>query len=137
LNSRADLYFNFVYASLDRALREHVSEIRVGQTADAFKARLGCDSEPLHVFVKGLGALMSPIVRYGADLLIAQKPTNAFFEIFKSGVGQRSGRHGWGHIRPERRSHVLSLTGMAPDADQARGQFLTRLNLRRQKIGDG
>jgi hypothetical protein len=89
LNAELDLYFNMVYAALDRALRKGVSTIHVGQTANAFKARLGCDSEPLYAFTKGLGPLMSRIVRYGSALLVAQLPTVPKFDIFKSEL-----RHG-------------------------------------------
>ncbi len=84
MNSKADLYFNVMYASLDRALRQQVSKIQFGQTANVFKARLGCYSEPLYVFVKGLGPLISQIVRYGAHLLVAREPAAPAFNVFKS-----------------------------------------------------
>jgi predicted N-acyltransferase len=84
LNADLDLYFNLVYAALDRALRKQVSRIHVGQTANAFKARIGCYSEPLYVFTKGLGPLMSRVVHYGARLLVAQKPVIPPFDIFKN-----------------------------------------------------
>ena len=83
MNSDADLYFNVVYASLDRALRQRVSRIQVGQTTGAFKAKLGCYSEPLYTFVKGRGLLMSLMVRYGAGLLIAQEPAAPPFNVFR------------------------------------------------------
>jgi predicted N-acyltransferase len=86
LNSEADLYFNLVYATLDRALRQGVSNIEVGFTANAFKAKLGCYSEPSYVFAKGLGLLMSRMVRYGANFLIAEEPAIPPFNIFRSGV---------------------------------------------------
>jgi hypothetical protein len=86
LNDKLDLYFNLMYAGLDRALRKRASKIHVGQGADAFKARIGCYSEPLYVFAKGLGPLMSRVVHYGADWLVAQKPTMLPANIFKSGV---------------------------------------------------
>jgi hypothetical protein len=51
---------------------------------DAFKARVGCHSEPLYVFAKGRGPLMSRIVRYGANFLVAQKPAIPPPDIFKA-----------------------------------------------------
>jgi predicted N-acyltransferase len=69
LASEFDLYFNLVFASLDRAFAKGASTIYVGQAADAFKARIGCEPEPLHVFVKGLGAL-GPILRYGLSVIV-------------------------------------------------------------------
>jgi hypothetical protein len=83
LNGQFDLYFNLMYATLDRALRKGVSKIHVGQTATAFKARLGCHSEPLYAFIKGQGSLKSRLVRYGANLLLAQMPANPPADIFK------------------------------------------------------
>jgi predicted N-acyltransferase len=88
LNDEFDLYFNLMYAGLDRALRKGVSRIQIGQSASTFKARLGCYSEPLYVFAKGRGPLMSPLIRYGANLLIAAKPAPPASDIFKSGVAE-------------------------------------------------
>lgn len=88
LNDEFDLYFNLMYAGLDRALRKGVSRIQIGQSASTFKARLGCYSEPLYVFAKGRGPLMSPLIRYGASLLIAEKPAPPASDIFKSGIAE-------------------------------------------------
>ena len=47
LTSRdVDLYFNLMYHQLDDALRLAPERILVGQTADVFKARLGCRPSP-------------------------------------------------------------------------------------------
>jgi hypothetical protein len=63
-------------------------KLQVGQTANAFKARLGCYSEPLYVFAKGLSPLMSLIVRYGADLLIPQEPGRTFIQCLQERQGR-------------------------------------------------
>ncbi|MGA7487761.1 MAG: GNAT family N-acetyltransferase [Xanthobacteraceae bacterium] len=102
LNDELDLYFNLMYAGLDRALRKGVSRIEVGQSAGVFKARLGCYSEPLYVFAKGLGPLMSRIIHYGAGLMIAQVPAHPPSDIFKSGIDI----DGAGSKPAERRSPV-------------------------------
>jgi hypothetical protein len=86
LNDQFDLYFNLMYAGLDRALRMGVAKIQIGQSASTFKARLGCYSEPLYVFAKGLGPLMSPLIYYGANLLIAEKPALPASDVFKSSI---------------------------------------------------
>ena len=85
LDDDMDLYFNLHYAALDRALRSGVSKIELGVTADAFKARLGCYAEPLHFFMKGVGPVMSLIVRYGSKVLLNRKPTVPLFDVFKAG----------------------------------------------------
>jgi hypothetical protein len=61
---------------------------------DAFKAKAGCHSEPLYVFANGCGPLMSRIVRYGANFLVAQKPAIPPPDIFKAAT---SGDGGFSH----------------------------------------
>jgi hypothetical protein len=61
-----------------------VSRIEVGLGGDAFKAKIGCYSEPLYVFVKGRGPLMSLIVRTASHLLIARKSAAPSFNILRS-----------------------------------------------------
>jgi hypothetical protein len=85
LNNEGDLYFNLMYAGLDRAFRRGVETIHVGQTAAAFKARIGCDSAPLYAYAKGLGPVMSRFFRYGAGLLVVQKSAARPANVFKSG----------------------------------------------------
>jgi peptidoglycan biosynthesis/recognition FemAB-like protein len=104
LNAESDLYFNLMYAGLDRALRKRVSKIYVGQAADAFKARMGCYSEPLYAFVKGLGPVMSPFVRYGANLLLARNPPVFPLNIFRSEVPDNAEQAG--PSRADRRRSV-------------------------------
>jgi predicted N-acyltransferase len=83
LNPEFDLYFNMIYAGFDRAFRKRATKIHVGQTATAFKSRMGCYSEPRYVFAKGLGPSMSRVFRYGAKLLVIKKPSNPPSKIFK------------------------------------------------------
>jgi Acetyltransferase (GNAT) domain len=88
LNPEFDLYFNLMYALLDRALQKRVTRINVGQTATVFKARMGCYSEPLYVFVKGVGPLMSKLFYYGANFLVIKKPSNPPADIFRREGGE-------------------------------------------------
>lgn len=83
LNKELDLYFNLMHAGLDRALRKQVSTIHVGQSADAFKARIGCYSEPLYALAKGLTPLMALLVRFAGNLLVVQKPVIPPSDIFR------------------------------------------------------
>ena len=85
LNHEFDLYFNLMYALLDRALRAGVAKINVGQTATVFKSRIGCYSEPRYVYMKGVGPLMSRLFYYGANFLVIKKPSNPPADIFKRG----------------------------------------------------
>jgi hypothetical protein len=90
LNHEFDLYFNLMYAALDRAFQKRVAKVNVGMGADAFKARLGCYSEPVHVFAKGNRPLISLVVRVAANLLIAHEPVVPPPDIFKSDGGENS-----------------------------------------------
>jgi predicted N-acyltransferase len=83
LNPEYDLYFNLMYALLDRALQKRVTRIQVGQTATVFKARMGCYSESLHIFAKGVGPLMSKLFYYGANFLVVKKPSRPPSDIFR------------------------------------------------------
>jgi hypothetical protein len=83
LNDAFDLYFNLIYAMLDRALAQRVATIEVGLGGDAFKAKIGCYCEPLYVFAKGQGPLMAFLLRALGRFLIAHKPRAAPFNIFK------------------------------------------------------
>jgi hypothetical protein len=88
LNAELDLYFNLMYATLDRALHKGVSKIHVGQTAGVFKARLGCSSEPMYAFIKGHGPLMSWLVRRAAGLVLAEMPATPPSDIFRKEGGE-------------------------------------------------
>jgi hypothetical protein len=83
LNNELDLYFNLMYAGLDRAFRSGAAVINVGQTATVFKSRMGCFSEPRYIFAKGLGPFMSRFFRHAAGFLVIKKPSNEPSDIFK------------------------------------------------------
>ena len=76
------------------ACRKRASTIVFGMGADAAKTRIGCVSEPLYVFVKGRGSLMSTIVRAAGRFLIAPTPVIAPFNIFKNKVVEHSNENG-------------------------------------------
>lgn len=52
IKSEISLYNNLIYNVLDLALKEKPEVIQVGQTANTFKARLGCYPEPINLYVK-------------------------------------------------------------------------------------
>jgi hypothetical protein len=83
LNAASDLYFNLVYAALDRALGRKAAKVYVGQSADAFKARLGCRAQPLYAFLKGVGPVMTRLVRYGARFLMPPVPVVSKVNVFR------------------------------------------------------
>jgi hypothetical protein len=84
LNRELDLYFNIVYAVFDRAFRKGAERIDFGQAATVFKARIGCYSEPLYAFARGLGPLMSRFFYLVGSLVVVRKPSIPPYQIFNS-----------------------------------------------------
>ncbi|HTI51199.1 MAG TPA: GNAT family N-acetyltransferase [Planctomycetaceae bacterium] len=55
LNPEYDVYFNLFFHAIDRAYRQNVGVIHVGQSADEFKhQKLGCHQRPLYFYIKGI-----------------------------------------------------------------------------------
>jgi Acetyltransferase (GNAT) domain len=90
MNAECDLYFNLIYEGLDDALRSGADRINLGQTADAFKARLGCDQERLFFYIRGTGRFSSWVLRQGAGLLFPDPPEVRKHEVFKSAASRPS-----------------------------------------------
>jgi hypothetical protein len=90
LNDQFDLYFNLLYALLERGLQKRASTIVFGIGSDIAKSRMGCHSEPLYFFAKGRGLPMSFIVRAAGKLLFAPKSAPGPFRIFKDRVVESS-----------------------------------------------
>jgi hypothetical protein len=74
-----------MYEGFDRALRRGVKRIHVGQTATAFKSRMGCHSEERYIYTKGIGFFMKNVFRFGAPFMVIKKPSNPPADIFKRG----------------------------------------------------
>jgi GNAT acetyltransferase-like protein len=94
LNHEFDLYFNLLYALLERGLQKRASTIVFGMGSDAVKTRIGCHAEPLYVYVKGRGPLMSFIVGAAGRLLIAPRAAAPALRIFKKKAGEHSSESG-------------------------------------------
>jgi hypothetical protein len=61
LSDDVDLFFNLQYQDLDRALRSGVRAIHMGQTADAFKVRLGAAPKALFCLARAV----NPVLNWG------------------------------------------------------------------------
>ncbi len=83
-NRSGDLYFNLVYQEMDAGLKLGARDIHCGQTADAFKARLGCVTTPLYVYIKGLGLLRSQLISRCTALLFGKKPDPPTFQVLRT-----------------------------------------------------
>ncbi|QLE46264.1 GNAT family N-acetyltransferase (plasmid) [Nostoc sp. C052] len=83
LNAKSDLYFNLMYAALDKALQQNVPKIDFGQTADTFKARLGSYQTPLYMYIKGTGYLLNWIIRKSFHILFPNPKLIPPYNIYK------------------------------------------------------
>jgi predicted N-acyltransferase len=79
----ADLYFNLMYQQLDDALRRGPERIEVGQTADAFKARLGCRPTPRYFYVKPCRLAARLALRPGFRLFFPERPPVPTYAVFR------------------------------------------------------
>jgi predicted N-acyltransferase len=79
----ADLYFNLMYHQLDDALRRGPERIEVGQTADMFKARLGCRALPRYFYVKGGRPAVRAALARGFRLVFPDRPPVPSYSVFR------------------------------------------------------
>jgi predicted N-acyltransferase len=86
-NDALDLYFNLAYACLARAMERGFRHIELGQTADAFKARLGAQHSLRYVYLKGLDPVRALAMKYGLKLLHPGRPRIPDFNVFKARPG--------------------------------------------------
>jgi hypothetical protein len=70
VNEQTDLYFNLFFYAIDRAYRQNVDVIHVGQSADEFKhQKLNCYQRPLYFYIKGIDwATRKVIERFATSL---------------------------------------------------------------------
>ena len=83
LNTDADVYFNVMYHNLDFVLQQNIRDILVGQSANEFKARLGCTTQPRSFYVKARGAILSRLMQTFAPLIFPPPPPSPPRDIFK------------------------------------------------------
>lgn len=94
-NAAADLYFNLMYHQLDLAFRSGAQVVWFGQTADAFKTRVGCAGSPRYFYARGTGPLRAWLIRRAAGLLGPPRPPLKEHDVFKAlGVGGMTIRRG-------------------------------------------
>jgi hypothetical protein len=83
-NARCALYFHLAYAEMAYALDRDAHRIELGQTADSFKARLGCEAEARTLCLRARGALPSLALRAVLPLLAPQSPRALALRVFRA-----------------------------------------------------
>jgi predicted N-acyltransferase len=84
--TETDLYFNLVFEAMDHAFQSGTQVIHVGQTADRFKSLLGCSGTPRYIYGRGVGPIISWILRRASGLLFPPRPDLAPHNVFKAVV---------------------------------------------------
>lgn len=93
LNREADLYFNLMYRELGNALRFRGDTIQVGQTADRFKSRLGCEQEALYFYIRGTSRIAGLVLRLGFNLIFPERPSVNKHNIFRRAATPGAGKN--------------------------------------------
>jgi predicted N-acyltransferase len=86
LNDQYDLYFNLYHHDLDRAFRRGVRVFRMGQTSDAFKARLGAVQQTLHAYAFAPSPLLNFGLQKFAKYAFPPVPRVPEHQVFKQAV---------------------------------------------------
>jgi len=82
-NAESDLYFNLMYTELAYAMGIGVGEIHMGQTADIFKARVGCKPQSRFICVKSRYRPITRVVKALRGLLLPPVPSTPTYHIYK------------------------------------------------------
>jgi predicted N-acyltransferase len=90
--TETDLYFNLVYQAMDHGFRSGTRVMHVGQTADRFKSLLGCSGNPRYIYGRGVGPIISWILRQASSLLFPPRPDMAPHNVFKAVVAANRSR---------------------------------------------
>lgn len=83
INFESNIYYNLFYEVLAQALQSDVKSIQIGQTADTFKARLGCASTPLHVYLKGNTPFFKFLLNILGKDLLPELEESQTYNVFK------------------------------------------------------
>ena len=82
-NAEADLYFNLMYHQLDHAFRSGSKLVKFGQTADAFKTRIGGAGQPLNLYVQPRGWFLAWVIYLTQRFLFRPSPVLEAHDVFK------------------------------------------------------
>jgi predicted N-acyltransferase len=92
-NAEADLYFNVMYHQLDHAFRRGAKLVKFGQTADAFKTRIGGAGLPLKLYVQPRGWFIARVIRFTQRFLFQPSPVFESHHVFKEAPPKAKTNH--------------------------------------------
>ncbi len=83
-NEQTDAYFNLMIEDIAHAMDEPVEKILVGQSADDFKSRLGCESDPRFLYIKVVPAWLRWCFKRATPWVLVPPPPPPDRDVFKS-----------------------------------------------------
>lgn len=99
INGEGDILFNLFYADLDHAFSSGCADIRLGQTSDAFKARLGAVAEPLRFFVRAHSPVLHTGLRAFSAALFPVAAMTREPHVFKNGAAKEAAADHRDHLQ--------------------------------------
>ncbi len=83
-NRQTNVYYNLVYAAIEQALEKGpFDSIHVGQAADTFKARLGCQAVPMTLLLKARTRLGRILLDWFGQDMLTSPPPQPNYRVFK------------------------------------------------------
>ena len=109
-NAEADLYFNLMYHQLDHAFRCGAKLVKFGQTADAFKTRIGGTGRPLNLYVQPQSWFFAKIIQLTQRFLFRPPPVLEAHDVFKEvRANDKANRGGKGTGKALARQPALAI----------------------------
>jgi hypothetical protein len=84
VSQEGDLYFNLFYLDLDAAFRAGATLVKLGQTSNSFKSRLGTNARKLWFFARGRPAIFHSLLRLVAPRAFPKAPVVEPNNVFAS-----------------------------------------------------
>lgn len=83
-NEESDAYFNVMVEDVAHAMSRPVEEILVGQTADDFKSRIGCTTDPRYLFIKVTNGFIRWWFHRFQETFLTPPPAPAQRDVFRT-----------------------------------------------------
>jgi hypothetical protein len=84
VSEEGDLYFNLFYLDLDAAFRAGATLVKMGQTSNSFKSRLGTNARKLWFFARARSVVFHDLLRLVAPLAFPKAPVVEANDVFAS-----------------------------------------------------
>lgn len=102
-NEETEAYFNLMAADVAHAIDDSIEQIHLGQTADDFKSRLGCEPDPRYLLIKVTNRFLSWCFRRWQSSFLPPLPPRIERNVFKAAAEVESATSDDTHAQNRRR----------------------------------